>query len=87
MERIEHLRNLLGWKQPSMAAFLRVDQSTVSRIESGRPEYGPISRLLDQVEAGLASGLLTSGMSPDEVRAALMPAGADSAPAHKDDAA
>jgi hypothetical protein len=71
-----------------MAAFLRVDQSTVSRIESGRPEYGPISRLLDQVEAGISAGVLRPGMTPEEARAALMPADVPRPAApQKDDAA
>lgn len=50
MTRIERLRLALNWNQPRMAAYLGVRQATVSRLESGQPESGPVSRLLDLLE-------------------------------------
>ncbi|OYW65500.1 MAG: hypothetical protein B7Z40_12095 [Bosea sp. 12-68-7] len=51
MTRIERLRNAMNWTQPRMAEWLGVTQATVSRLESGQAESGPISKLLDQLEA------------------------------------
>lgn len=73
MARIDDLLLLLKWTQPQMAAFLRVDQSAVSRMSRGQPESGPVSRLLDQLSAGAGLGLVTAGMSPDDVLARLSP--------------
>ena len=75
MTRIERLRNAMNWTQPRMAEYLGVRQATVSRLENGQAESGPISRLLDQLEAvvrevgGVASSSLPSvpeGRAPDE---------------------
>lgn len=38
-----------------MAEYLGVRQATVSRLESGQPESGPVMRLLDLLEAEPAS--------------------------------
>jgi len=35
-----------------MAQFLCCNQATISRLENGSPEPGPISRLLDYLEGG-----------------------------------
>lgn len=52
MTRIERLRIELGWTQPQMAEYLGVRQATVSRLENGQAESGPVRRLLDQLEPG-----------------------------------
>ena len=58
MSRMKVLRVRKGWNQPTMAAFLGVHQSQVSRIETGKlRESGPVSRLLDRLEAEIAAEL------------------------------
>lgn len=51
-----------------MAEYLGVRQATVSRLENGQEESGPVSRLLDLLEEGLtASAPLAAhrqGVSP-----------------------
>jgi hypothetical protein len=41
----------LGLSQPHFARWLKVTQPTISRLVLGQPEPGPVSRLLDQLEA------------------------------------
>lgn len=53
---IKALRTRLGWSQGRMAEYLGVDRSTVSRMESVKPETaqpqsGPVRRLLAQLYA------------------------------------
>lgn len=64
MTRIERLRNAMNWTQPRMAEYLGVRQATVSRLENGQAESGPISRLLDQLEAVVreAVGVVSSSL-------------------------
>lgn len=50
--RAEILRRARGWSQSRMAEFLNCDQATVSRLENGQAEPGPIARLLDYLETG-----------------------------------
>lgn len=50
MTRTERLRASKGWRQSQMAAYLSVSQSTVSRLERGQAESGPVQRLLDLLE-------------------------------------
>jgi transcriptional regulator with XRE-family HTH domain len=50
MTRTERLRAARAWTQPQMAAYLGVGQATVSRLESGQAESGPVKRLLDLLE-------------------------------------
>lgn len=45
----------MNWTQPRMADYLGVRQATVSRLENGQAESGPISRLLDQLEVQVSS--------------------------------
>lgn len=52
--RTARLIAALGVSQPQLAAWLRVRQSTVSRMVGGQEEAGPVSRLLDQLEAVIA---------------------------------
>jgi transcriptional regulator with XRE-family HTH domain len=51
MSRTASLIKALGWTQADMAEWLRCHQATVSRLVKGEPESGPISRLLDILEA------------------------------------
>lgn len=51
MTRIETLRHRLAWSQPKLSTYLGCSQSTVSRLENGQPEPGPIAKLLDLLEA------------------------------------
>ena len=45
------LRKKLGWSQETMAEWLCLDRSTVSRIETGSPISGPVLKLLRILEA------------------------------------
>jgi transcriptional regulator with XRE-family HTH domain len=53
MTRTQRLRRDREWSQSKMAQFLNCDQATVSRLEGGQAEPGPIARLLDLLEAGV----------------------------------
>jgi len=44
----------LSLSQPQLAQWLRVSQTTVSRLVSGQDEHGSVSRLLDQLEFMIA---------------------------------
>jgi len=55
MTRTERLRLAKGWSQLRLAEYLGVKQATVSRLENGQEESGPVSRLLDLLEAELAA--------------------------------
>ena len=57
MTRTERLRIAKGWTQPRMAEYLGVRQATVSRLESGQDESGPVSRLLDLLEVELSDAV------------------------------
>lgn len=47
---IERVRRVKGWSQAQLGDFLGIDQSTVSRIETGASEpSGPVRRLLDML--------------------------------------
>lgn len=49
---IKSLRKQLGWSQKRLAEFLRLNQSTVSRIEAKtEPVSGPVSVLIEQLAA------------------------------------
>lgn len=50
------LRKGLKWTQPQLAAYLGVDRSTVSRIETGAPVSGPMLRLLRILEKAVEDG-------------------------------
>ncbi len=52
--RTATLIETLDLSQPEMARWLRTTQPTVSRMASGQPEPGPVSRLLDHLESVLA---------------------------------
>lgn len=88
MTRIERLRSLKGWTQPRMAAYLGVRQATVSRLESGQPESGPVARLLDLLEsepaisepAAPCAAEPNSGAVPEGAAALPAPAAATSRP-------
>lgn len=55
MTRTERLRLAKGWAQPQLAEYLGVTQATVSRLENGQDESGPVSRLLDLLAAEITS--------------------------------
>jgi transcriptional regulator with XRE-family HTH domain len=75
MTRIERLRNAMNWTQPRMAEYLGVRQATVSRLENGQAESGPISRLLDQLEVSVreAAGVDPSSLPSVPERRASQP--------------
>lgn len=54
MTRTERLRLAKGWAQPQLADYLGVTQATVSRLENGQDESGPVSRLLDLLAAEIS---------------------------------
>lgn len=76
MTRTERLRLAKGWAQPQLAEYLGVTQATVSRLENGQDESGPVSRLLDLLE-----GQLILELVEDEPSALAAAAGADAVPA------
>jgi putative transcriptional regulator len=50
---VEALRRARGWSQAQLAKFLGIDQSTVSRIETGTMDpSGPVRRLIDMLASG-----------------------------------
>jgi putative transcriptional regulator len=50
---VEALRRARGWSQAQLAKFLGIDQSTVSRIETGAMDpSGPVRRLIDMLASG-----------------------------------
>jgi hypothetical protein len=55
----------LDWSRPVMAGYLGLPQRSVSRIAMGQPETGPVSKVLDQVEAVLSavSSAVPGGLS------------------------
>jgi DNA-binding XRE family transcriptional regulator len=59
--RCARLRAIFGETQPQFAHRLRVSQQTVSRMEKGQDEYGPISLIFDLIEADIAAGLSVLG--------------------------
>lgn len=54
MNRTAHAIETLDLAQPALAAWLGVAQPTVSRLVTGQPESGPISRMLDHLDLVLA---------------------------------
>ena len=74
MNRTKTLSAALAWAQPDLAAFLGVSQSTVSRLALGGRETGPVARQLDQLQGGLASGVVVAGMTPAAAQEALLAA-------------
>lgn len=73
MSRSKSIRKAFDWTQAQLAAFLGVTQATVFRFDAGQGEPGPVAALLDLLEAGVAAGVVSPGMSPDAARAALRP--------------
>jgi DNA-binding transcriptional regulator YiaG len=49
--RMQRVREALGLSQAAMARELRISQPLVCAIENGAAESGPLSKLLDIVEA------------------------------------
>ncbi|ATQ67758.1 MULTISPECIES: helix-turn-helix domain-containing protein [Methylosinus] len=80
MSRTKRLRSQLDWSQARIAEFLGVTQGNIARIEGGASESGAIGRLLDQLEAGVASGAFRAGMTPEQVVAAIRAAAASPFP-------
>lgn len=60
MARIKDIRAGLGWSQSRMADFIGLSQSRVSHLESGQPESGVVSRLLDRLAQDIAEGRLVA---------------------------
>lgn len=52
--RMQKVREALGMSQAAMARELRISQPLVCAIEGGAPESGPVSKLLDILEAEIA---------------------------------
>jgi predicted transcriptional regulator len=73
MVRTKTIRDQLDWSQAQLAEFLGLSQPAVARCEAGAPESGPVSRLLDQLEIGIGSGIVSAGMSTAEAISALSP--------------
>lgn len=71
MNRIESLCAALSWPQTSLAAYLGVSQTTVSRLALGGRETGPVAQHLDQLQCGIDSGVIAAGMTPESAQAAL----------------
>nr|WP_047573240.1 helix-turn-helix transcriptional regulator [Methylobacterium sp. ZNC0032] len=68
MTRTERLRLAKGWTQPQLAEFLGVRQATISRLENGQAESGPVSRLLDLLESQIGlppPAALTTSSAPE----------------------
>jgi transcriptional regulator with XRE-family HTH domain len=66
MTRTEALRKAKSWSQAEMGDYLGLHQSAVSRLETGdSQETGPVSRLLDQLEASVDPKAVAS---PDSER-------------------
>ena len=57
--RTFRIRNALGESQADFAPRLRLSQASVARLETGQDETGPVSLLLDQIEADFAAGRLS----------------------------
>jgi transcriptional regulator with XRE-family HTH domain len=55
--RCARIRALFRETQPQFALRLRTSQQTISRIETGGPESGPLSLVLDLIEADIAAGI------------------------------
>ena len=49
--RIKRLRLALKWSQARMAEHIGLTQASVSAMENGARESGPVSKLLDQLES------------------------------------
>lgn len=73
MVRTKTIRDQLDWSQAQLAEFLGLSQPAVARCEAGHPESGPVSRLLDQLEIGIGSGVIRPGMSSSQAITALSP--------------
>ncbi len=52
------LRDSIGWTQDRMAAYLGCDRSTVSRMENGQEQSGPIKRLLATLKGAAEKGVI-----------------------------
>ncbi|WP_439572615.1 hypothetical protein [Phreatobacter sp.] len=61
--RMQRVREAMGLSQAAMARELRVSQPLVCAIEGGGSESGPISKLLDILEAQLAANGAHAGAS------------------------
>jgi hypothetical protein len=73
--RIVRLMGDLDWSRPVMAGYLGLTQRSVSRMAMGQPETGPVSKVLDQLEAVLSAvsaaapgGLRTTGLAFEPAR-------------------
>lgn len=64
--RTARLRKALGLTQSEFADRLGVSQSTLSRLELGQPETGPVARLLDIL--GANTGEIASSGAPSAAR-------------------
>jgi transcriptional regulator with XRE-family HTH domain len=55
-KRLRDLRERLGWSQAQMAQRLRINHSSVSRIEAGTQNAsGPVIALIEMLEAEVAA--------------------------------
>lgn len=70
--RLRELRARLRWRQPEMAEFLGLSQPAVSAVENGQGESGPVSRLVDMLEAAVEAGRIGDGVTPSDARTILM---------------
>ncbi|MCW2315291.1 hypothetical protein M2322_000825 [Rhodoblastus acidophilus] len=54
-----------------MAIFLSTNQTKVFRLEAPGGEGGPFVLLLNVLQEGVATGVVTSGMTPEDALARL----------------
>ena len=68
--RVERLLGEMSWPQRRLASYLRVSQAAVSGMVINGHETGPVSKLLDQLEADIAAGRepLPSPSAPEAAR-------------------
>lgn len=46
---VKSLRRARGWSQEEMADYLGLNRSSVSRLEAGRTQTGPVRKLLAEL--------------------------------------
>ena len=82
MTRTKLLRSRLAWSQTQMAAYLRLAQPAVHRLEAGQRESGPVSRVLDGLELEVYQQVAAHPeLSGEEIGRRLLQSPVDIAPA------
>lgn len=62
---VKALRERIGWTQERLARYLRIDRTSVSHMENGRPVRGPIDRLLEALSRAADAGVVEQ-VFPDD---------------------